>query len=545
MTRAAWIGTEGRTDTTVGGPFVPPVLRSAFADSPPVPRPTRSAAGSTAPGGRPGIGDPVDRATRLLADLLATLDPARLSGPDAAELYRKFAAVERLSMAGKTLLAPRIDESGVWRDGGHRSPAVMLAELEGVPTGQARNTLQVGHRLPDLPGTEEALRSGVLSGPKVAELSGAAVLDPGSEGGLLDGAADQPLHEVRERCQRARAEAERHDPLASVRRIHAARHFSSWTDADGAFCYQGRDTADRGARILQHMRSTVDRLRNPERSARSGAAPSEAERPTEQDRALRADAFFLLMTDRSGGSATGRADAHVEGAEDPERGIDGVPGSHVGIDGDVGASSRSGRRSDGPAGPEGRPGHVSRSGPDGPDLRFDPVGARPDAGVVEQPPTCSVMVRVDLEALLRGHVQPGEVCEIDDQGPIPVPMARDLANDSFLRLVFHRAGDIRAVSHWGRTINRRLRTALAHRDRCCVVPGCGVSFGLEIDHVVPFAQGGPTELSNLALLCHHHHYLKTYEGWTLSRHGTADDGSPIWEFVPMPAFGEEPDPESG
>ena len=120
-------------------------------------------------------------------------------------------------------------------------------------------------------------------------------------------------------------------------------------------------------------------------------------------------------------------------------------------------------------------------------------------------------------------------------------MARDMANDSFLRLVFHRAGDIRAVSHLGRTINQQLRTALVFRDSTCVVPGCGTSFGLEIDHIVPFAEGGPTTLDNLALLCHHHHFLKTYEGWVLSKDGTGPDGTPRWRFEPLPPFGQEPD----
>lgn len=207
-----------------------------------MPSTARTGTPTTAGVGRPGVGGagvraagvgaPVLQATDLLSGVVATLDPGRLTGPDAADRYRMFAAVERLSMAGKTLLAPRIDESGVWRDGGHRSPAVMLGELEGVPTGQTRNTLEVGHRLPDLPGTEEALRSGTLSGPKVAELSGAAVLDPASEGRLLAGAGNEPLQKIKERCQRARASAERRDPLAAVRRIHAARHFSSWTDAE-------------------------------------------------------------------------------------------------------------------------------------------------------------------------------------------------------------------------------------------------------------------------------------------------------------------------
>ncbi|MGB7050687.1 MAG: HNH endonuclease signature motif containing protein [Acidimicrobiales bacterium] len=120
-------------------------------------------------------------------------------------------------------------------------------------------------------------------------------------------------------------------------------------------------------------------------------------------------------------------------------------------------------------------------------------------------------------------------------------MARDLANDSFLRIIFHQAGDIRAVSTLGRTINRRLRIALAARDRCCVVPGCGAASGLEIDHVIPFAEGGPTQLDNLALLCHHHHFLKTYEGWILTQIGTAEDGTPEWSFTPQPPFGQEPD----
>ena len=148
---------------------------------------------------------------------------------------------------------------------------------------------------------------------------------------------------------------------------------------------------------------------------------------------------------------------------------------------------------------------------------------------------------MDLSALLRGSVEPGERCEIDDQGPIPVAMARSLTNDCYLRLVFHRAGDIKAISHPGRTINATLRTALVYRDRTCVVPGCLVPYGLEIDHVIPMAEGGPTKLENLALLCHHHHFLKTFEGWTLTHTGTDDEGSPTWSFDPEPPFGQEPD----
>jgi hypothetical protein len=396
----------------------------------------------------------------------------------------------------------------------------MLAELEGVPTGQARKTLEVGQRLTQLPGTEEALRSGVLSGAKASELSGAAVLDPASEQELLRGAGEQPLHLVRERCQRSRATSARNDLAAAVRRIHADRHFTSWTDTEGAFCFQGRDTADRGALVLQQMEFTASHI---DRDHDRASAGHETSPTTERNR--RADAFFLLMTGRmSADDDDGRT---LETERD-----DGDPGPPPEqIAGQLGLGTKD----------------VDRVPPPtlAPSPTLSPATGPASRDIIERPPTCSVIVRIDLEALLRGHTLPGEVCEIDNQGPITVPMARDMASDSFLRLVFHQAGDIRAVSHFGRTINRSLRTALAFRDRCCVVPGCSTSFGLEIDHVRPFAEGGPTQLDNLALLCHHHHYLKTNEGWTLARSGTAANGPPNWEFTPMPPFGQEPDPPDG
>ena len=440
-----------------------------------------------------GLGARCDAALAALSSLVSDLDPARLTGADATTLYRALVAVERLTNAGKTLLAPRIETSGVWRDGGHRSAAVMLASLEGVATGQAQSTLANGQRLGQLPGTEAALRAGELSGPKVTELTGAGILAPEREAELLSGAEEAPLHAVRERCQRSRATSGGEDPKARVVRIRGARNFSSWTDADGAFCYQGQDTPDRGAQILSHLNQVATRLRRARRAA--------GEEDTGPERAVRADAFYALVTGRHPDTGAPLGTRVVTG---PNAESDGSSGG------------------DGNADAGGRP-------PDDP------------SALINGPPTCSVMVRVDLEALLRGRAEGDECCEIDNQGPIPVPMARDMANDSFLRLVFHRAGDIRAVSHMGRTINQQLRTALVFRDTTCVVPGCGTSFGLEIDHIVPFAEGGPTTLDNLALLCHHHHFLKTYEDWVLSRERTGPDGRLRWRFEPQPAFGQEPD----
>ena len=37
--------------------------------------------------------------------------------------------------------------------------------------------------------------------------------------------------------------------------------------------------------------------------------------------------------------------------------------------------------------------------------------------------------------------------------------------------------------------------------------------GLEIDHRIPFAEGGATTMDNLPRLCRWHHYLKSHKGY--------------------------------
>ena len=499
----------------------------------------------SSPGSDPGgvgLGSRLSAARAGLASVLDELDPDRLTGADATLLYGEFVAAERLCVAGKTLLAPRIEASNVWKEGGHSDAASMLALVEGVSPGQARATLANGRHLDDLPATEEALRHGDLSAAKLTELCGAGALDPDRESELVDGAAEAPLAQVKERCRASRATSAARDPKATTKRIRAGRFFSWWTDEEGAFCYKGRDTADRGAAIRQHLGHAATVLRRDRRArAKAGATQDNGatqatgttgttrdpddEGPISQG-ALWADAFFALVTQQGSDpvpAGTGTTGTDTDTDTGTGTGTDtGTAGTPVGADCD----------------------HEPAAHEPGEQQPSDQEPADPPSphalSVITRPPTCTTIVVVDIEALLRGEALPGERCEIDGQGPIPVPMARDLANDSFLAVLFHRAGDIRAVSHRGRTINAALRTALVYRDRTCVVPGCGVTKGLEIDHVIPFAEGGPTELDNLALLCYDHHHKKTYEGWVLTRTGVGDQGRATWTFEPQPPFGQEP-----
>jgi hypothetical protein len=153
-------------------------------------------------------------------------------------------------------------------------------------------------------------------------------------------------------------------------------------------------------------------------------------------------------------------------------------------------------------------------------------GRKPGLGNSPSGPATMVHVRVDHKALKRGHLEPGEVCEIPGIGPIPVEVARELAADSILSVLVTDGVDVTTVAHAGRTIPASLRRALIERDPVCVVPGCDVRDRLEIDHVQPVILGGPTSLANLVRLCHWHHYLKTHQRHRLE---PAKRG---WRWVP-------------
>ena len=69
------------------------------------------------------------------------------------------------------------------------------------------------------------------------------------------------------------------------------------------------------------------------------------------------------------------------------------------------------------------------------------------------------------------------------------------------------------------------RRGLAIRDRGCVAPGCDYApFACDGHHsVITWAEGGPTDLDNGALLCDFHHHQVHRQGWRVI---LADNGYP-------------------
>jgi hypothetical protein len=154
-------------------------------------------------------------------------------------------------------------------------------------------------------------------------------------------------------------------------------------------------------------------------------------------------------------------------------------------------------------------------------------------------PRALVRIRLDLEALLRGHAIVGETCSIPGVGPVPVAAVRALLGDALLELVITRGVDVTTVVSDSRYVRKALQIALEERDQVCCVPGCDRSDPLERDHwQVDFGADGPTSIDNLARLCSFHHDQKTHRGWVL------DGGPGQWRFF-KPDRTAEADDTSG
>ncbi|MEH3143594.1 MAG: DUF222 domain-containing protein [Mycobacterium kyogaense] len=152
-------------------------------------------------------------------------------------------------------------------------------------------------------------------------------------------------------------------------------------------------------------------------------------------------------------------------------------------------------------------------------LIADWKAADPD-GRASMPGNASAFLRLvdaswDAEAAARPHGQRTTVVvHVDVASRVAAlhlgPMLSDadrryLACDATCEVWFDRDGRVIGAGRSTRTVNRRLRRALEHRDRCCVVPGCGATRALHAHHLVHWEDGGPTELWNLALVCPYHH----------------------------------------
>ncbi|MFC4397908.1 HNH endonuclease signature motif containing protein [Arthrobacter sedimenti] len=131
------------------------------------------------------------------------------------------------------------------------------------------------------------------------------------------------------------------------------------------------------------------------------------------------------------------------------------------------------------------------------------------------PIRAQVLVTVPVFSLMGVTDEPAV---LDGYGPIPPSMARDLVANgatSFYRvLVDPRDGAPLEIGRTSYRVTGAMRAWLRMRDGKCPFPGCSNnSLDNDADHILAWAKGGTTGISNLGQPCPKHHKLRHATGW--------------------------------
>jgi hypothetical protein len=261
-----------------------------------------------------------------LDGMLESVAPALLAPRDALAVLQAASAVERKAAALKTLVADRAADAGAWAQGGYRTPEAWLSQTTGVSYGEAAGTLEASAKLAELPVTSAAVRKGEVSPAQLRAIAPAAT--PENEGRLIEAAQRVSFTDLRKTCTKERARTRSvEQERARQERIHRERFHRSWTDDEGAYCYEGKTTAAVGARIDAAMNAEADRVFK--------AAYAEGRR--ESAGAYRADAFANLVC---GGGADVKSTVVIRVDESRLAGGHGVcetPSGPVSVDDAIGS----------------------------------------------------------------------------------------------------------------------------------------------------------------------------------------------------------------
>ena len=98
---------------------------------------------------------------------------------------------------------------------------------------------------------------------------------------------------------------------------------------------------------------------------------------------------------------------------------------------------------------------------------------------------------------------------------LPRQITEKLTCDGILQPIWHTQGTPVNVGRAQRIVPTRTRRLVEDRDRGCRFPGC-TSTHVECHHLIPWADGGPTDTPNLAGLCPFHHDAHHNGDFTIS-----------------------------
>jgi Domain of unknown function (DUF222) len=134
-----------------------------------------------------------------------------------------------------------------------------------------------------------------------------------------------------------------------------------------------------------------------------------------------------------------------------------------------------------------------------------------DCTAGQRPAATPVVIYVIAEQATIDSRSGATASEVCADGLIAPELVAELAASAKLVPLVH---PIDAEPEPGYVPSKKLAEFVRCRDLTCRWPGCDrPAFDCDLDHTVPYADGGPTHASNLKCYCRTHHLVKTFWGW--------------------------------
>ena len=427
-------------------------------------------------------------------------DLDELSLPELERFVSGHAALVASETAEYLRLLAAFDRREGWRGDGVRSCAHWLNWKVGTNLRTAHEQLRVGRCLDGLPLTAAAFREGRLTYSRVRAIT--RVASPTNEAGLVERALV---------CTGAQLEQ-------IVRAYEQMRRLDDDTPPPAPECRLRQPSDDQCVLTVKASPADIELIWR----AIHAAMTFDEERPVDE---RRADALVAIAdsylangpVDRSGADRT-HIVIHEHHASDPAT----APSPSVPRNADDASVQRDADNERVPRNTE------STDITDGP-TPDGMVSAHLDEDSVPRNAASTA------DPLVRAH--------LDDGTPLTRAEHDRLTSDAATIEITNGPDGEPTIGRKSSGISARLRRQLNERDNNrCQWPGCSARHHLHAHHVIHRAHGGPTILSNLVLLCGHHHRILHQAGYHLRRthgewqavrpDGTIVDPRPIIVSVP-------------
>ncbi|TDE90847.1 HNH endonuclease [Occultella glacieicola] len=506
----------------------------------------------------------------------APLDPGEVRPLEEIEAELSGLAVKiAASTCRFLLLLAEFDDRQGWNTGGFASCVNWLSWRCGMSATTAREHVRIAHALTVLPGTTAVFAAGHLSFSKVRAITRVATAETEPE--LLAVAASATANQL----ERFVAGVRTARSLDEVNQLHGERHLRFREELDGSYSFSGRCSPEDAAVLIEELNRVGDYLKDTDAGHSTDPEPPPWLRESVVHGHALIDALILIceqsVVAHPGHAATTGDQAAVStGAHTPRGQRRGETVLHVTLD-DLANARPAPTDTAGPIEPEVLEPTETADGlgrEDTRTLRSDPA-ARSDDATHEAVEDGAQRGGFTTVTPITGIAGPGASAEAPgadpataeedppdtakligphlELGPALHPeTARRLTCDTGVVTHLHanhtsgftvvpnaRPGRTLEVSPRVRSTNAALRRALWSRDHGCRAPGCHRRAYLHAHHIHHWADGGPTTLTNLVLLCATHHRL-LHEGnydITLREDGTVFFTTPdgrILTSVPTP-----------